>query len=144
VLRPKLVEIDKTKMQIFDPRSIATPVYKALTELSKERNEKQLKEQKAQAFALYSYLSTWGMMRLKAEETAISGEGKKAVIKAYFSCLEELSKKTELAGIKGLQTITTMETEDYLGLTGLGLTLAQEFSFWATAIYVDVEIDGDE
>jgi hypothetical protein len=26
----------------------------------------------------------------------------------------------------------------------LGLTLAQEFSFWATAIYVGVEIDGDK
>jgi hypothetical protein len=133
-------------MQIFDPRSIATPVYKALTELSagEQGNDKQLKEQKAQAFALYSYLSTWGMMRLKAEETAISGDGKKAVIKAYFSCLEELSGKAKLVGKDGLQTITTMETEEYLGLTGLGLTLAQEFSFWATAIYVDVEIDGDE
>jgi hypothetical protein len=93
---------------------------------------------------LYSYLSTWGMMRLKAEETAISGEGKKAVIQAYFGCLQELSGKTELVGTKGLQTITTMETEEYLGLTGLGLAIAQEFSFWATAIYVDVEIDGDE
>jgi hypothetical protein len=131
-------------MQIFDPRSIATPVYKALTELSKQAgNEKQLKEQKAQVFALYSYLSTWGMMRLKAEETAMSG-GKKAVIEAYFNCLEQLSQKTELAGVEGLQTITAMETEDYLGLTGLGLNLAQEFSFWATAIYVGIDIDGDE
>jgi hypothetical protein len=135
--------MDNQQMQIFDPRSIATPVYEALTELSKERNQKQLKEQKAQAFALYSYLSTWGMMRLKAEETAMSG-GNKAVIEAYFSCLEQLSQKTDLAGTRGLQTITAMETEDYLGLTGLGLSLAQEFSFWATAIYVDVEIDGDE
>jgi hypothetical protein len=139
--------MDKQQMQIFDPRSIAKPVYKALTELSaRERgNEKQLKEQKAQAFALYSYLSTWGLMRLKAEETALSG-GKKAVIEAYFSCLEQLSGKTELAGTKGLKTITAkeMDAEEYLGLTGLGLVIAQEFSFWATAIYVDVEIDGDE
>jgi hypothetical protein len=134
------------QMQIFDPRSIAKPVYTALTELSvrEQGNEKQLKEQKTQAFELYSYLSTWGLMRLKAEETAISGDGKKAVIKAYFSCLQTLSGKTELAGLKGLQTITAMGTEEYLGLTGLGLTLAQEFSFWATAIYVGVEIDGDE
>jgi hypothetical protein len=141
--------MDKQQMQIFDPRSIATPVYKALTKLEssarKQGNDKQLKEQKAQAFALYSYLSTWGMMRLKAEETALSG-GKKAVIEAYFSCLEQLSGKTELAGTKGLQTITAkeMDAEEYLGLTGLGLVIAQEFSFWATAIYVDVEIDGDE
>jgi hypothetical protein len=32
-----------------------------------------------------------------------------------------------------------MSTDDYLGLTGLGLALAQEFSFWATAIYADVK-----
>ena len=130
------------KMQIFDPRSIATPVYEALTDL--HRHNSDLQGQKIQAFALYTYLSTWGMMRLKAEETAISGDGKKAVIKAYFHCLEQLSGKTDLAGSKGLQTITAMGTEDYLGLTSLGLTLAQEFSFWTTAIYVDVEITGDE
>jgi hypothetical protein len=131
-------------MQIFDPRSIATPVYEALTDLSQKNSD--LKGQKIQAFALYTYLSTWGMMRLKAEETAISGDGKKAVIRAYFSCLEQLSGKTDLAvaGMKGLKTITAMGTEDYLGLTGLGLAIAQEFSFWATAIYVGVEIDGDE
>jgi hypothetical protein len=135
-------------MKIFDPRSIATPVYAALSKLSAQAgNEKQLKEQKAQAFDLYSYLSTWGMMRLKAEETVVSG-GKKAVVEAYFSCLQELSGKTDLVddpenGIKGLKTITAMETEEYLGLTGLGLNLAQEFSFWATAIYVGIDIDGD-
>lgn len=127
-------------MKIFDPRSIATPVYEALTDL--HQNNSDLQGQKIQAFALYTYLSTWGMMRLKAEEKVLTG-GKEAVIKAYFSCLEQLSGKTELAGAKGLETIKTMETEEYLGLTGLGLTLAQEFSFWATAIYVDVEIDGD-
>jgi hypothetical protein len=26
-----------------------------------------------------------------------------------------------------------------LGLTGLGLVLAQEFSFWATAVYHDIK-----
>ena len=130
------------QMKIFDPRSIATPVYEALTYLHQHNSD--LKGQKIQAFALYTYLSTWGMMRLKAEETAISGMGKQAVIAAYFSCLEQLSGKTDLAGTKGLQTITAMGTEDYLGLTSLGLTLAQEFSFWTTAIYVDVEITGDE
>jgi hypothetical protein len=138
----KLVEMDKKQMQIFDPRSIATPVYKALTNL--HQNNSDLQGQKIQAFALYSYLSTWGMMRLKAEETAISGDGKKAVIKAYFECLEQLSGKPDLAGTKGLKTITAMETEDYLGLTGLGLVVAQEFSFWATAIYVGIDIDGDK
>ena len=130
------------QMRIFDPRLIATPVYEALTKLYKKKTD--LQEQKNQAVDLYSYLSTWGMMRLKAEETKISGEGKKKVIKAYFECLQELSGKVDLAGTAGLQTITEMEVEDYLGLTGLGLTLAQEFSFWATAIYVDVKITGDK
>lgn len=129
-------------MKIFDPRSIATPVYQALTDLHQHNSD--LQGQKIQAFALYTYLSTWGMMRLKAEETAISGDGKKAVIKAYFSCLEQLSGKPNLASAKGLQTITAMETEEYLGLTSLGLVVAQEFSFWATAIYVDVDTDGAE
>jgi hypothetical protein len=32
-----------------------------------------------------------------------------------------------------------MDVEEYLGLTGLGLALAQEFSFWTTAIYHDVK-----
>jgi hypothetical protein len=129
-------------MKIFDPRSIATPVYIALTDL--HQNNSDLQGQKIQAFALYTYLSTWGMMRLKAEETAISGDGKKAVIKAYFGCLAQLSDKDKIAGTEGLQAITKMETEEYLGLTSLGLTIAQEFSFWASAIYVGVEIDGDE
>ncbi len=109
-------------MQIFDPRSIATPVYQALTYLHQHNSD--LQGQKIQAFALYSYLATWGMMRLKAEEKVLAG-GKEAVIKAYFSCLEQLSGKTELAGAKGLKTITAMDAEEYLGLTGLGLTLAQ-------------------
>ena len=139
-------------MKIFNPRSIATPVYNALKKLSEEGGEKDLKEQKSQSFALYSYLATWGMMRLKAEESALQTKkdgksirnGKTDIIKAYFNCLEELSGEADLVGAKGLQTITAMGTEEYLGLTSLGLTLAQEFSFWATAIYVDVEITGNE
>jgi hypothetical protein len=31
-----------------------------------------------------------------------------------------------------------MDLEGYLGLTGIGLAIAQEFSFWANAVYHDI------
>lgn len=124
----------------FDPRTIATPVYEALQDLriSFNDNNARLKEQKSQAVELYTYLATWGMMRLKAEEQALSQDGKKDVVKKYFQCLSELSDTQNLATSQGLESIKNMETDDYLGLTGLGLELAQEFSFWANAIYHDI------
>jgi hypothetical protein len=127
----------------FDPRTIATPVYEALQDL-RSRHEGQtdrLKEQKNQAVELYTYLSTWGMLRLKAEEKALSQEGKKQVVKKYFECLQTLSGIENLASETGLQVLKqkNLSTEAYLGLSGLGLALAKEFSFWATAIYSDVK-----
>jgi hypothetical protein len=124
----------------FDPRSIATPVYEALSELrsSPKQDDLRLKEQKNQAVELYTYLSTWGMMRLKAEEQALSQEGKKQVVKKYFQCLERLSGITDLSNGKGLETLKKLSTDEYLGLTGLGLEIAQEFGFWATAVYHDI------
>ena len=107
----------------FDPRTIATPVYEALSQLRspydqawnqmQSPSEKKvyydhMKEQKNQAVELYTYLSTWGMMRLKAEEMALdksnkskpgeppptlkkkaetSQEGKRELIQAYFPLL---------------------------------------------------------
>lgn len=157
----------------FDPRTIATPVYEALSQLRspydqawnqmQSPSEKKvyydhMKEQKNQAVELYTYLSTWGMMRLKAEEMALdksnkskpgeppptlkkkaetSQEGKRELIQAYFQCLQKLSGQN-LAGNSGLNVIKELSTDEYLGVTGLGLALAQEFSFWATAIYHDV------
>ncbi|MFW6358504.1 MAG: hypothetical protein ACOC0N_04730 [Chroococcales cyanobacterium] len=125
----------------FDPRTIATPVYEALQDLriSFNDNTSRLKEQKSQAVELYTYLATWGMMRLKAEEQALSQEGKKDVVKKYFQCLSSLSETQALATPQGLETIKKLDTDDYLGLTGLGLEIAQEFSFWANAIYHDVK-----
>lgn len=127
---------------IFDPRTIATPVYSALSELRTQSNQDQtrLKEQKNQAIELYTYLSTWGMMRLKAEEKALSQEGKKQVVKKFFECLQDLSKVKNIAGERGLDELQKLGTDEYLGLTGLGLNVAQEFSFWATAVYQGVEI----
>ena len=134
-------------VEIFDPRTIATPVYEALTQLRAQpnQNDSRLKEQKNQAVELYTYLSTWGMMRLKAEEKALwqpgksTGKGKHEVVEKFFECLEKLSDTPDLAGDNGLKTIKELDTESYLGLTGLGLALAQEFSFWATAIYHDIK-----
>ncbi len=134
----------------FDPRAIAKPVYQALAELRNEQEQNQrdeakrkerLKEQKNQAVELYTYLATWGLLRLKAEEKAISEDkqGKKQVVKAYFDCLEKLSDKQEVSGNRGLETLSKLDTDEYLGLTGLGLALAQEFSFWANAVYHDIK-----
>jgi hypothetical protein len=125
----------------FDPRTIGTPVYEALSQLRAQPNQDdtRLKEQNNQAVELYTYLSTWGMMRLKAEEQALSQEGKKQVVKKYFECLETIAEKKDLAGSKGLETLKKLDTDEYLGLTGLGLSIAQEFSFWATAVYHDIK-----
>jgi len=126
-------------MMTFDPRTIATPVYEALSELRSQPDETGLKEQKSQAVELYTYLSTWGMMRLKAEEKALSKEGKKQVVRKFFECLQKLSGIENLATDNGLKVLKNLGTDEYLGLTGLGLALAQEFSFWATAIYAGIE-----
>lgn len=124
----------------FDPRTLGTPVYEALSELSYKyhQDETRLKEQKNQALELYSYLSTWGMMRLKAEEKVLSQPGKKQVIQKYFECLQHLSGIQNLADDRGLVVLKNLRTHEYLGLTGLGLALANEFSFWATAVYQDI------
>jgi len=125
----------------FDPRSIGAPVYDGLKDLrgNLSKDDPLVKRQKSQAVELYTYLSTWGMMRLKAEEKALSQEGKKQVVKKYFECLQTLSDIQNLAGNDGLAVLTKLEVDEYLGLTGLGLALAQEFSFWAAAIYPDIK-----
>ncbi len=113
----------------FDPRSMGTPVYEALSLLKNQtRQEAVLKEQKSQALELYTYLSTWGMLRLKAEEQALSQEGKKQVVNKFFQCLETISTKSNLTGNQGLKTLKNLPVSEYLGITGLGLAIAQEFS----------------
>ncbi|MCG9886937.1 MAG: hypothetical protein MH825_15485 [Cyanobacteria bacterium] len=121
----------------FDSRTLATPVYQSLDSLRKKtRNDTQKSEQKGQAVELYTYLSTWGLMRLKAEEVALSQQGKKEVVLEFFKCLQQVSGQQNLTGDVGLKTLTDLKADDYLGLTGLALSLAQEFSFWGNAIYV--------
>ena len=127
----------------FDPRTIATPTYDALNNLRDlhRQDENRLKQQKGQAVELYTYLSTWGMMRLKAEEMALPDGmmGKKQVVQKFFECLQTISGTQNLSGEQGLTTLKNFNTDEYLGITGLGLALAQEFSFWATAVYWDIK-----
>ncbi|MFM5980125.1 MAG: hypothetical protein ACKO9I_06180 [Sphaerospermopsis kisseleviana] len=129
----------------FDPRTIAIPIYEALNHLKNlpNQDDTRLKQQKSQAVELYTYLSTWGMMRLKAEEMALPDGmmGKRQVVQKFFECLQAVSGKQNLSGQQGLETLKTLGTDEYLGITGLGLALAQEFSFWATAIYWDIKGD---
>ena len=137
----------------FDPRTIGASVYDALKGLRGDllREDKIAKQQKSQAVELYTYLSTWGMMRLKAEEQAMKDkdmkpkkdtEGKLQVIEKFFACLKDLSQtEKNLAGNQGLTSLSQMDVSEYLGLTGLGLAIAREFSFWATAVYHDVSGD---
>jgi hypothetical protein len=125
----------------LDPRTMSKPVHEALSKLreSHPNDNSRLKEQKNQAVELYTYLSTWGMLRLKAEEKALSQEGKKQVVQAFFQCLKTISEVPDLAGDQGLETLKRLDANAYLGLTGLGLAIAQEFSFWATAVYWDIK-----
>ncbi|MBD1215512.1 MAG: hypothetical protein ACK579_02255 [Dolichospermum sp.] len=127
----------------FDPRTIATPTYDALNNLRNlhRQDDTRLKQQKGQAVELYTYLSTWGMMRLKAEEMALPDGmmGKRQVVQKFFECLQTISETQNLSGEQGLTTLKNLNTDEYLGITGLGLALAQEFSFWATAIYAGIE-----
>lgn len=127
-------------METFDPRTLAKPVYESLRQLrAQTKDQEKLKEQKNQAVELYTYLSTWGLLRLKAEEDALNQEGKKQVVKEFFDCLEEISGQKGIANSNGLDLLMQLGVEEYLGLTGLGLALAQEFGFWAMAIYHDIK-----
>ncbi|MFM7425054.1 MAG: hypothetical protein ACKO7W_08700 [Elainella sp.] len=129
----------------FDPRTLSKPAYEALRDLraNRSKDDPHVKEQKNQAVELYTYIATWGLLRLKAEELALSQQGKKDVVKAYFTCLADIVGQPELkqATKSGLNFLIQESTsvEQYLGLTGLGLAIAQEFSFWAAAVYHDVK-----
>jgi hypothetical protein len=127
----------------FDPRTISQPVYDVLQELRTlpNQSETHLKEQKNQAVELYTYLATWGLLRLKAEEVVLQ-EGKRQVVEKFFQCLQMLSGIENLSVnnlVQELDTLKQLSVEEYLGLTGLGLTLAREFSFWAEAVYQGIQ-----
>lgn len=154
-------------VEIFDPRALADPVYQALSKLrdeydqklnegviSKDQRDSHFKEQKNQAVELYTYLATWGLMRLKAEELALNKKnlnsnssiekrvetsqyGKLEVVQKFFECLQKLVPNSE--NKLELKQLSNIDVDEYLGIMGLGLAIAQEFSFWADAIYFDIK-----
>lgn len=157
-------------LDLGDPRAITQPVYETLNNLrsaynsAKEQREvtpedyqKRLREQKSQTQELYTFLATWGLMRLRAEEMSRNAwenppaeiplserakknqEGKREAIAGFFECLEEVSKVKDLASANGIETLNKLKSEDYIGLTGIALAVAKEFSFWADAIYPDIK-----
>lgn len=118
----------------FDPRKLATPVYERLNALRTDTTEQaRLSKQKSMAQEIYTYLSTWGLMRLKAEETILN-DGREDPVRVFFECLQEISGIQNLT----LDSLKNINADEYLGLTGLGLEIAREFSFWVSAIYHDV------
>jgi hypothetical protein len=133
---------------LLDPRTISKKVYQGLSQLreSHNTNRNRLKEQYNQSVELYTYLATWGLLRLKAEEKALSQEGKRDVAIKYFEVLENISEVTPLRGEQGLNTLThdNMNPEEYLGLTGIGLQIAREFAFWAAAVYADIKKEAEQ
>ncbi|NJK35935.1 MAG: hypothetical protein HC919_13905 [Oscillatoriales cyanobacterium SM2_2_1] len=122
-------------MTIFDPRGFGKHVYDALTKVrgNRSKDDPITKKQKSMAKELYTYLSTWGLMRLKAEELILK-DGREEPVKKFFECLEEISGKSNL----NLESLKNLDFDEYLGLTGLSLEIAREFSFWVSAIYHDV------
>ncbi|MBJ7901403.1 MAG: hypothetical protein GC158_16105 [Cyanobacteria bacterium RI_101] len=137
-------------MVSFDSRSLSKSAFESLTHLRKdyqklipdfEKAKKGLKDQKNQAQELYVYISTWGLLRLKAEEKAISKdqEQRRLVVKSFFKHLQKLADRNDLAGDDDLKNIVGLPANDYLGLTGLAIELANEFGFWANAIYHDIQ-----
>ncbi|MEG4230841.1 hypothetical protein QUA40_01805 [Microcoleus sp. Pol11C3] len=126
-------------MLTYDPRTISSKVYKNLDDLkNKTPNESDRKEQKSQAVELYTYISTWGLLRLKAEEFALSQDNKRRVVQSLFQTLGEIAfsgQPNPFLGRDGLNYLTGKDASEYLGFTGLALQVAREFAFWAEAIY---------
>lgn len=132
-------------MLTYDPRTISTLVYQNLNRLKQSTpQETDQKEQKSQAVEIYSYIATWGLLRLKAEEFALSGEtnrNKRELIQCFFQTLGRIVSPDEHtifdgnAGLQYLSNTQQLGASEYLGLTGIALQVAREFAFWAEALY---------
>ena len=131
-------------MLTFDPRTISTQVYNHLNQLKNNSNSSEHSEQKSQAVELYTYIATWGLLRLKAEEAALTQKGKQDLVKCFFKTLGSIaasgqsqqSNRLSQSTTAGIDYLTKLSPSEYLGLTGLALQVAREFSFWAEAIYL--------
>lgn len=129
-------------MLTYDPRRISVKVYSNLNQVKQTATStQQQEEQKSQAIELYTYTATWGLLRLKGEEPALSNQPqKRAIIECFFKTLGELAYSDETPNPldgqdSGLNKLISLQASEYLGLSGLALQIAQEFSFWAEALY---------
>lgn len=128
---------------LYEPRTMSSQVYQNLKALKESApNAAVEKEQKAQAVEIYSYLSTWGLLRLKAEVPALNNQpNKQQVVECFFTTLSAIvspNDPQQLQGENGLERLSNINElgiSSYLGLTGVALQLAREFAFWAEAIY---------
>lgn len=134
------------QMLHYDPRQISKKVYQKLKAVKdKTQDSKHDDKQKNQAIELYTYIATWGLLRLKGEETALINEPQKQeVVDCFFEVLGELvfpsidpnlSSPNQLKGNAGLTKLMGMSASEYLGITGVALQVAREFLFWAESLY---------
>jgi hypothetical protein len=125
----------------YDPRKISIQVYTNLKAVKDATLvTKHHDEQKSQAVELYTYIATWGLLRLKGEDPAMVNQPQKqAVVRCFFKTLGELVfsdiQPNPLLDRQGIEKLTQMSASEYLGLTGVALQVAREFSFWAEALY---------
>lgn len=130
-------------MLTYDPRTVSTQVYEALKHVrdASANSPDVLKEQKVQAVGLYAYAATWGILRLKAEESALQNQAnKQRIIRCFFQVLEKIAypEQPNHLGKQGLENLANQQrlsASEYLGLIGLSLQIAREFAFWAEALY---------
>lgn len=125
----------------YDPRKISVAVYTHLKKVKESASDtKHHDEQRNQAIELYTYIATWGLIRLKGEEPALVNKPQKQkVVKCFFETLGKLAYPTKtpnpLIGTDGLEELTKLKASEYLGLTGVALQVAREYSFWAESLY---------
>ncbi len=125
----------------YDPRKISIQVYTNLKDVKDStQDSKHHDEQKNQAVELYTYIATWGLLRLKGEDAALVNQAQKQkVVRCFFKTLSQLvfpnDRSNPLEGSPGLERLTGMSASEYLGLTGVALQVAREFSFWAQSLY---------
>lgn len=133
----------------YDDRQISKRVYLNLGKLSGDSvEEEKRREQRGQAVELYTYIATWGLLRLQGEDAALTKQPeKRKVVHCFFQTLGELITPEALQDQNanpfnsvesGLDHLTSLPSSEYLGLTGIALQIARKFSFWAEALYSDL------
>jgi hypothetical protein len=105
--------------------------------LVEERNPTLVEERNP---TLVEERNPWGLLRLKGEDAALVNQAQKQkVVRCFFKTLSQLvftnERTNQFEGSAGLERLTRMSASEYLGLTGVALQVAREFSFWAESLY---------